>query len=224
MARSILSLFSRSPWGPIQEHMRAVTRCTLLLEPLMDAVMAGDHETTARLAEEISILEHQADKVKNELRDHLPRSIFLPVAREDLLDILHVQDGIADAAEDVSVIVTLRRMEPEAELAEPMRNLVRKALEAVSVYDQVIAQLPTLVEVSFAGPEAERVMRMVGQVSVLEHEADVAQSMLSRKLFDIEDSLKAAALYMWIEIIRRLATVADKAERAANRLRMFIAT
>jgi len=123
MARSILSLFARSPWGAVQEHMRIVSECVQKLDPLMDAVMAGDYEGTERIASEISDLEHQADQVKNELRDHLPRSIFLPVAREDLVDILSVQDSIADAAEDVGVIVTLRKMEVQPQLNEQLHPL-----------------------------------------------------------------------------------------------------
>jgi len=204
--------------------MRVVNQCAQMLDPLMDAVMSGNHEQTAALAREISALEHQADIVKNELRDHLPRSIFLPVAREDLLDILSVQDGIADSAEDVGVIVTLRRMEVQPQLNELMHPLIHKVLEAVSLYGQVIGELDKLVEASFVGPEVQRVMSMITRVSELEHEADVAQEALSRQLFVIEENLKAGALYMWIEIIRRLGSVANRAEKAANRLRMFLAT
>lgn len=224
MARSILSLFSRSPWGAVQEHMRIVQQCARKLDPLMDAVMAGQHEQTLAVAAEISDLEHQADSVKNELRDHLPRSIFLPVAREDLLDILSVQDSIADSAEDVSVVVTLRRMEVQPKLNEYLDPLIHKTVESVDVYATVIGELDKLVESSFVGPDAQRVLAMISSVSQLEHEADRLQAALSRQLFVIEDDLKAGALYLWIEIIRRLGSVANRAEKAANRLRMFLAT
>ncbi len=224
MARSILALFSRSPWGAIQEHMRSVNQCVQLLDPLMDAVMAGNHARTGELAKEISALEHAADEVKNELRDHLPRSIFLPVAREDLLEILSTQDSISDAAEDVGMIVTMRKMEAQSELRDLLDPLVQKTLESVSCYSQVIGEIDRLVDASFVGKEAQRVMDLIRQVSTLEHEADLAQEALSRRLFEIEDRLKPGALFMWIEIIRRLGSVANKAEKAANRLRMFLAT
>jgi hypothetical protein len=204
--------------------MRAANQCVQLLDPLIDAVMAGDHVRTEEIAKEISVLEHEADEIKNELRDHMPRSLFLPVAREDLLDILSIQDSISDAAEDVGMVVTMRKMEVQTELKDFLDPLVHKTLESVSCYSDVIGELDRLVNASFVGKEAQRVMDLIRKVSQLEHEADVAQDALSRRLFEIEDSLKAGALFMWIEIIRRLGSVANRAEKAANRLRMFLAT
>jgi hypothetical protein len=204
--------------------MRAATRCVDLLDPLVESVIAEDHARTLEIAKDISAHEHGADKVKNEIRDHLPRSIFLPVAREDLLDIIRVQDGIADSAEDVGVIFTLRRMESIPELSEPLRYLARTARESAAGYGAVIAELDKLVEASFAGKEAERVLELINRVGELEHEADVAQARLSIRLFEVEDKLKPAALYLWIEIIRTLSRVANRSETAANRLRMFLAT
>ena len=72
--------------------------------------------------------------------------------------------------------------------------------------------------------EAQRVLDRIRRVGELEHEADQLQEALSRRLFVIEDGLKPGALYLWIEIIRRLGSVANRAEKAANRLRMFLAT
>jgi len=223
VARSILALFSHSPWGAIQEHMRAVDKCVQLLDPLMDSVLAGNYPRTEQLAREISTLENAADEIKNELRDHLPRSIFLPVARQDLLDILSTQDGISDAAEDVGMIVTMRKMEVQPALVDLLDPFVQKTLESVACYSQVIGELDRLVEASFVGKEAERVTELIRKVGRLEHEADNAQEALSRRLFEIEDSMKPGALFMWIEIIRRLGSVANRAEKAANRLRMFLA-
>jgi len=203
--------------------MRAVDKCVQLLDPLMDSVLAGNYPRTEQLAREISTLENAADEIKNELRDHLPRSIFLPVARQDLLDILSTQDGISDAAEDVGMIVTMRKMEVQPALVDLLDPFVQKTLESVACYSQVIGELDRLVEASFVGKEAERVTELIRKVGRLEHEADNAQEALSRRLFEIEDSMKPGALFMWIEIIRRLGSVANRAEKAANRLRMFLA-
>jgi len=226
MARSILSLFARSPWGAIQEHARHATECVELLDPLMDAVLSGDHNQTFEIAAKISKAENAADEVKNTLRDHLPRSIFLPVAREDLLDILHVQDGIADAAEDVGVVSTMRSMESQPKLVQPIKNLVKVSTEACTQYAAIVQQLDSLVEASFTGAEATRVMKMIHEVARLEHEADLAQAEASRTLFEIdtEVGMRAGALYVWIGILQSLGDVSNKAEKAANRLRMFLAT
>ena len=107
--RTIAGLFGKSPFGALQAHIAKVNRCVCLLRPLFEEVIDGDEERVAGLIDEISATEHEADKIKNELRDRLPRSLFLPAARSDVLVLLEVQDAIADAAEDVAILLRIRK-------------------------------------------------------------------------------------------------------------------
>ncbi|MEN8133437.1 MAG: DUF47 family protein, partial [Pseudomonadota bacterium] len=67
---------------------------------------------------EIERLEHEADDLKKEIRLHLPKSLFMPVPREDLLELLLVQDMIANRTKDVSGPVVGRKMQIPAPIAE----------------------------------------------------------------------------------------------------------
>jgi len=66
--------------------------------------------------------------VKKEIRNNLPKSIFLPVNRGDMLNYLREQDKIADSAEDLAVLVTLRKMTVPSELRDYLKVLVEKVL------------------------------------------------------------------------------------------------
>src|SRR5690606_23053950 len=83
--RSILGLFAKSPFGPLAEHTQRVHDTVVLLRPLMEAFIEGDWARTQEIYERISRLEHDADVIKNDIRDHLPKSLFLPVDRGDVL-------------------------------------------------------------------------------------------------------------------------------------------
>ena len=62
-----------------------------------------------RLAEEeISKQEARADNTKNELRNHLPGGLFMPISKTALLEILSLQDDIADDCEDIGILLTLK--------------------------------------------------------------------------------------------------------------------
>ena len=98
----IAALFGKSPIRPMQEHMALVEECAIRLEPLIDALSRGDRDEVSRLRDEVFALESQADKLKGEIRSHLPKLMMLPVDRRDLLDLLGSQDDIADAAQDVA--------------------------------------------------------------------------------------------------------------------------
>jgi uncharacterized protein Yka (UPF0111/DUF47 family) len=62
----------------MRRHLEKVVECAQMLQPLFEAVLDGSTEDVQRTADLIDRLEDDADLVKNELRDHLPRSTFLP--------------------------------------------------------------------------------------------------------------------------------------------------
>jgi predicted phosphate transport protein (TIGR00153 family) len=154
----------------------------------------------------------------------LPKSIFLPVDRRDLLEVIASLDAIADCAEDVGILFTLRKMEAHPELVEPLKILLVQVMEVVDQAVAIINHLDVLVEVGFKGPEAARIHEMVEELGRLEHEADVTQDALARTLFSaIGDDIKPGSLFLWNKILNKVGDVANSAERAGTRVRLFIA-
>ncbi len=102
------SLMRQSPFKPVQEHMRVVSRCVAEMQPLFDAIIKKDREQINALAEKIGELESEADQIKNEFRLHMPKRVLFAVARRDLLALIQQQDIIADTAEKIGQIVTQR--------------------------------------------------------------------------------------------------------------------
>ena len=88
MVRSILGLFAESPFGPLRELAHKVRECAEEVPPLFDALFEENYDAVRAKAEEISHLEHEADIAKDKVRDKLPKTIFLPVDRRDLLFIM----------------------------------------------------------------------------------------------------------------------------------------
>jgi len=81
-------LFGRSPVKPLQTHMDKVLICVQELIPFFEAVIADDAAAAKAAQKIISKLEKDADKLKKDLRLHLPTGMMMPVSRSDLLDIL----------------------------------------------------------------------------------------------------------------------------------------
>ena len=117
---AFISLFGRSPFKPMQEHISVVTRCAAEVPSLFDALCKGDQAEVAATKDRIFALEEEADEIKNELRAHLPKSLLLPVDRRDLLEVLDMQDSIADTAQDIAGLLVERPMEVPENLKEPL--------------------------------------------------------------------------------------------------------
>ena len=223
MVRSILGLFAESPFGPLRELAHKVRECAEEVPPLFDALFEEDYDAVRAKAEEISHLEHEADIAKDKVRDKLPKTIFLPVDRRDLLDVIAILDAVADCAEDVGILFTLREMEPHEEMVEPLKKLLRRVMAVVDQATKIVDQLDVLVEAGFSGPEAVRVKEMIDELNRLEHEADIVQDDLARKLFSLEDEIKPGSLFIWNKILNKVGDIANTAEKMGNRLRLFIA-
>ncbi|HEX6941039.1 MAG TPA: TIGR00153 family protein [Longimicrobiales bacterium] len=221
--RSILGLFARSPFGPLVKHSERVHDTVVLIRPLFEAFAAGDWEKTEELYGRIAELEHDADLVKNDIRDHLPKSLFLPVDRGDVLKFLKEQDRIADDAEDLGVLLTLRRTPMPESLREEVFALVDAVVRASERWYQVARELPMLQEASFTGPEVDRILGMVNEVAALEREADELQAAATKRLFEHESEIGAVSVMMWFNIVRVLGAIANHAENTADLLRLMLA-
>ncbi len=218
----LTNLFRKSPFTPLQTHMERVIKCVHRMQDLYDAHFQGDFERVNKLAEEISELEHLADIAKNEIRNNLPRGLFLPVNRGDLLEILSLQDSIADKAEDVAILMTLKPLPQIEPLKEDMKNFMLKNIQAVEKAHEIIREMDELLESAFGGTEAEKVIRMVEEVAFMEHEADIMQHKILKELFSMEETLSYSSFFLWINILQTMASLANLAEKLANRVRMLL--
>ncbi len=220
--RNFLNLFGKSPFSHLLNHMDKVAACVHALKELFQAMKSGDQSKVKSTADHISELEHQADLTKNDIRNHLPKSLFLALDRESLLEILSLQDSIADTAEDVAVLATLKPLTIFPPFQESFDRFLMKNLECFDEAHLVIKEMHDLLESSFGGLEAEKVRTMVDAVAFKEHEADVLQRALLVDLFKAEEHLTLSTFHIWQRIIENLSDLSNISEKLAYRIRMTL--
>lgn len=219
---TILNLFGRSPFAPLQTHMENVSRCVHKLPELFQALESQDFNATERIADEISEIEHQADLVKNDIRNHLPKTLFLPIDRAQLLEILAIQDQIADKAEDVAVLSMLKPLEIFPAFKEEFKVFLQQNLDAFNGAERIVKELHELIESSFGGREAEKVRLMVDEVAYREHKVDLTQRQLLKILFKSDTQMTFTSFYQWQKIIENVASISNLSENLADRIRMTL--
>ena len=222
-ASPFANLFGKSPLTFLQRHMRVVLECAHEIPPLFDALAAGDDERVASIKGKIFEREAEADKIKNEMRGALPKSLFMPVDRRDLLEVLQMQDSIADTAQDIAGLLVERPMGLPDFLKEPMLALARRCIDTCDQSAKIIEELDELLAMGFRGREADRVEEMVEALNLIEDETDELGLALARRLFEHEDEIKPVSVMMWYQIIQWVGDLADYAEKVGDRLRLLIA-
>jgi hypothetical protein len=186
-------------------------------------MVAGDAARITACREEIDRLEHEADRIKNEIRSHLPARMMLALERRDMLDILDSQDSIADTAQDIAELADQRTMKVPEALRGVMENLIRQVIAACDQAERIINELDELLETGFRGREVTRVEEMIDELSRIETETDELEERASRQIFQMEDRLGISTIYWW-HLVEWIADIADYAERVGNRLRLLIAS
>ena len=219
---SLYSMFGRSPIAPLKAHMEIVNASVLKLIPLCDALDQGNFSKIKEIGEEIYKIEHQADLAKQDLRNNLPKSLFLPIDRSWLLDVIEMQDKIADKVEDIAVILEIKPLTMLPSMREPFFRFLNKNLEAYRHLLKIYDELQELMESSFGGVEAEGVRALVDQVAYKEYEADIIQTEVMRVLFNSESELTFTTFDLWQKVLGGLASISNISENLANRIRMVL--
>jgi len=203
--------------------MKKAIECAEQLRPLFDAALAEDQDALSQITDRIDELENEADELKNDIRNHLPRSLFLPVDRRDLLELIHMQDSIADSAQEVAGLLSLKNMPLPDPLKSTVREFVEEILITCDMARAVGEEMDELTETSFGGPEADRVLDMINQLNSAETKSDVFGRRVSRQLFTFEADMNPVDVMLWYRVFCTALQVANYAERMGNRMRLLIA-
>ena len=223
MANFVANIFGSSPVMPLEKHIELAYGCAKKLRPLFAAAVSGDWSEAVTVREEIESIEQQADEIKNDIRLHLPKSLFMPVPRQDLLELLLVQDKIANRTRDVAGLVLLRKMMIPSAISDEFLEFVDRVIDAAKQARKSVRELDELFTTGFRGAEVELVTNLISELDQIETDTDKKQMQLNVALFEIEGTLNPIdAVYLY-RIIELIGEIADMCERVGRRLELLLA-
>jgi uncharacterized protein len=216
-------IFGSSPVSPLQTHMSKVYACASELIPLFNAVINEDWDEVSRLQQIISDFEKDADVLKKELRLNLPKGLFMPVSRQDLLEVLLMQDRIANQAKDIAGTIVGRHMILPEIVHEDYIRFVARCVAACKQARKAINELDELVETGFSGQEVQIVTDMITKLDEIESDTDNLQSAIRSKIFEIESEMPPIEVMFLYKIIEGTGEIADKSQGVGSRLQLMLA-
>ncbi len=222
MPNVLANIFGSSPVQPLEKHMDVTYRCAKQLNDFFPAAIAGDWDKATAVRDEIDRLEHDADDLKKEIRLHLPKSLFMPVPREDLLELLLVQDKIANRTKDVSGLVLGRRMRIPETIADAFLVFVERNVDAAKQARKSVRELDELFTAGFRGAEVDLVESMIEELDRIETDTDGKQAEIRAALFKIEFTLNPVDAVFMYKVIELTGEIADMAERVGRRLELLL--
>ena len=223
MKNPVSDLFGKSPIKPLQEHMSVVTECTANLEAFLAASCESDWQRAEAVYDRIRELENRADDMKREFRRNMPNSLFMPVPRTDLLELITIQDKVANSARDIAGIMLGRQMEVPAAIRDDFTTFLTSAVTVVRQAQTAINELDELLESGFRGREIEIVSDLIQQLDSREGAADEHERNIRRRLLAIENDMPPLQAMFLYTIIDKVGDLANRAQRVGSRLQLLLA-
>ena len=213
----------KTPFSQLLEHIGKVRECTNLLGDGLQRYHKGDYKNFSKLSDNVSKLEHEADIIKRNLRNHLPTSLFMPVDKGKFMWALREQDKILDHAENLVRMLDMRHTKIPKELQDVFCEHAKLVMKTVEAMENAVENIRNLVETSFVKREREQTKQLVRKVHEYEWKADQKKYELTQGIYKIEKKLKPIDVYHLLKITDWIDDIADHAENVADWLRSMIA-
>jgi|GEM_PF-798567 len=227
--RSDLCVFRRLDSLPVPlvtsvtRLMDRVVDCCEDIPLLLEALFETDTDAGPRMANQMSAKACLCDTPNTQLRDAMPSGLFMPVGRRDLLQPIAQIDAIADCAEDVGVLLTLRTYVVPGPMNDGLRDLIGEGMATVRITAEMVSNVDVLLASGFSGPIAAEILDLIKRLGAQEHRADKRQDRGSKLLFQQEGVMSPEGIFMWNKVLNRIGDLANHAENVGGRVRLFLA-
>ena len=219
---NIYGLFGKSPISPLQQHMTLAHSCVEELSGFMSAIDEQDWTRAEKIKSTIATKEGEADKLKKKLRLNLSSTFMMPFSRRDLLDLLLMQDSIANISKDVSGLIVNRKMELPKKISNDMCELTKVCIATSAHALKAINELDELLETAFGKRGKKVVNSIIADINKLESQSDKIQHKIRAKLFPLEKELPPVDVMFYYRAIEWLGELADAAQRVGSRLEILL--
>ena len=172
---------------------------------------------------DISQCEREADGLKREIRLKLPRGLFLPIDRTDLLELVTQLDKLANFAKDISGRMIGRQFGIPEEMQESFLKYVERSLDSIHQAHRVIEEMDQLLETGFKGRELKLVNTMIQELDSIEDDTDQMQIQLRKMLLGIESRYNPIDVMFLYKVIEWVGVLADQAQRVGSRIELMLA-
>lgn len=207
-----------APYEMLMAHFDRVLRSVDKMAEMVDLYLGGEFDAAATLSATVSMHEHEADDIKTHMRRTMPRLIFMPISRQDMLDLLTENERIADTAQDVAQILDLRQTRVPKSLHPLVRKYVEHVVQSVKALEVMMQHFGTLLEGSFSKGESQKLMELGLRVHEHEYEADGVNKAAARAVYALEGKESAVTIFHLLRFLDVLDGVADHAENASLKM------
>jgi len=218
---AISDVISNSPLALLERHAGVCVDCVERLPLYFAEAQANRWGRASDVREEICRFEGLADELKQDVRSNLPRGLWMSVSRADLLELVRVQDKMANGVEEVSGISLGRQLAFPAAMTSEVADFIEVVVQVGRAVVKIIGATRELSRSAFGTRQTNVILDFVSQVEADERRADEMQAALRARLREYEADLSAVDAIFLYQLLAAIGDIADNAEKVAHRAQII---
>ena len=221
---ALSEVLSNSPLAIMERHAEVCLDCVNKLEPYFEVALANQWGRAEKLQQEIARLEAVADDIKMDLRKNLPRGLWMSVSRPDLLELVRVQDKMANEAKDIAGLTLGRQLTFPKKLEKSLFKFIATVTDASAKAVEVVAATRELSRSAFSSRQVKAISAKCLLVEKIERRSDDLQSKLRAKLRIYEEEMSPIDAIFLYQVLSSIGEIADHAEKVSHRAQIIAAS
>ena len=218
---AISDVISNSPLALLERHAGVCVDCVERLPLYFAEAQANRWGRASEVREEICRFEGLADELKQDVRSNLPRGLWMSVSRADLLELVRVQDKMANGVKEVSGISLGRQLAFPAAMTSEVADFIDVVVQVSRVVVKIIGATRELSRSAFGTRQTNVILDFVSQVEADERRSDEMQAALRARLREYEAELSAVDAIFLYQLLAAIGDIADNAEKVAHRAQII---
>ena len=194
----------------IQEQISLVAQGLGFLKEAVELYLEGNKEGCELKTRVVEQMETKADEAKREAEKTLYEGSYLPLFREDLLDLMELIDDVADEAEKIADFLSIENPEIPSPWNEKIREIIEKDILAFNLFRESFMLLHE---------DTQKAFSHAHKVKEVEKEVDRLQDGLNREIF--QSNLQLAHKIQLRDLVIRMGFISDSSENAADKISMI---
>lgn len=213
-------LASRSPMDGLVEHYDKIAECIAAIDDSLECYVSGgvcrEFEELTKAVDEI---EAHADSIKRNIRNHLPKGLFMSVEKSLFLSYTKSQDNILDSAQDALHWLAMRKVLIPEDVQREMIYLLDSVAKCTVLLGPALKSTIALVHGESLDREGtkEAFRRVRRERDDVRHRKNALQQRIYDKDIDFKD------IYQLIHFVDCLDKMGHDTENCAETLRAMIA-
>jgi predicted phosphate transport protein (TIGR00153 family) len=216
----LANLLKRSPFENVFKHSVKVAQCGPIFVEAVQAYFKSDRDKFEFLKEEIRDIEAEADRLKRNIRAHLPVSILMPVEKSVFFTFLREADKVVDCVKNALYWMSYYNLDLPQDIRRDYVLLAKEVGDYVGFLPEMVLRAHTYFR-SRMEQDRVAVKEIIREIRFRETESDDLEKALFIRLC-AEEAIPPKTFFIMIRLVETTGDIADHLENSSDMMRAMI--